>query len=186
LTTTASSASLYRNTCFDYAGDRKNHMTANRNHIQLLKKTYFRNHGVTLLELVVAILILSIVSVGALSYQYFATQTSRKADAQITATRTARFILDNWKKDGGDTNFKPETLNMGFTKNVNGLYLITVNALPMTVELTWQDVGYDVAAAVTLRQIQVSVKWRSDYQVGNIRNTDPVYTMTTYVRKDES
>jgi prepilin-type N-terminal cleavage/methylation domain-containing protein len=161
-------------------------MKANRNPVQLIKTPSFRNHGVTLLELVIAILILSIVSVSAMSYQYFATQTSRKADAQITATRTARLILDNWKKVGGDINFNLETLNMGFTKNVSGQYLIAVNALPMTVDLSWQDVGYDATAGVTLRQIQVSVKWRSDYQNGNIRGTDPAYIMTTYVRKDES
>lgn len=136
-----------------------------------------------------AITILSIVSIGCLGYQYFSTRMATRANAELTATRTARLVLDNWKKTGGDENFEPTSLNVGFEKSGHGNkthYLITINQIPMTLDMQWQDVEYDAVAAVTLRQIQVTVQWRSDYQEGDVTNDDPIYVMTTYVRIDES
>jgi prepilin-type N-terminal cleavage/methylation domain-containing protein len=162
-------------------------MTVKRNHSQWIKKPRSRNHGVTLIELVVAILIIAIVSVGAINYQYFGTRLAQRADAEITATRTARLILDNWKKKGGDENFSLIDLDMGFTKPAGkSYYLITVSQLPLTVTLAWQDVTVDAAAGVGLRQLQVTIQWRKDYQVGDVGATDPSYITTTYVRRDES
>jgi prepilin-type N-terminal cleavage/methylation domain-containing protein len=160
-------------------------MTACRKKTEPIRNPQSRNRGATLVELVIAITILSIVSVGCLGYQYFSTRMAIRANAELTATRTARLVLDNWKKTGGDENFDPTSLNVGFQTSGNS-YLITTNQLPITVSLQWQDVEYDAVAAVTLRQIQVTVRWRSDYQAGAIRGNDPSYVMTTYVRRDES
>jgi prepilin-type N-terminal cleavage/methylation domain-containing protein len=160
-------------------------MTAYRKKTGLIQYPQSRNRGVTLVELAITILILSIVSVGCLGYQYFSTRMATRANAELTVTRTARLVMDNWKRTGGDENFSPVSLNVGFQTSGNS-YLITTNQLPMTVSLQWQDVEYDAVAAVTLRQIQVTMRWRSDYQAGNIRNNDPSYVMTTYVRIDES
>jgi len=161
-------------------------MFANRNKTEIILTPGPRNRGVTLLELILAVLILTIVSVGTISYQYFATRLATRADAEITATRTARLVLDNWKKTGGDENFAPTSLDMGFQGIPSSKYLITINHLPMTLKLEWQNVGYDDVAGVTLRQIQVTVQWRSDYQAQEVRPADPRYVMTTYVRRDES
>jgi prepilin-type N-terminal cleavage/methylation domain-containing protein len=162
-------------------------MTVNRNHSQIIQKPSGRNHGVTLIELVVVLLIITIVSVGAVNYQYFGTRMAHRADAEMTAARTARLILDNWKKKGGDENFNPEDLDMGFSQPQNETYyLITVNQLPMTVNLQWQDVQVDADAGVGLRHLEVTVQWRLDYQEGEVADTDPSYVMTTYVRRDES
>jgi prepilin-type N-terminal cleavage/methylation domain-containing protein len=160
-------------------------MFANRNKTEIIQNPRARNQGVTLLELILAVLILTIVSVGTISYQYFATRMATRADAEITATRTARLVLDNWKKAGGDENFDPISLNAGFqTTGISNQYLITVNNVPMTLNLAWLDVVYDDVAGVTLRQIQVTVQWRSDYQAQEVRPTDPTYTMTTYIRRE--
>jgi len=162
-------------------------MAVKCNHFQWIKKPRFRNHGVTLIELVVAILIITIVSAGAVHYQYFGTRMSLRADAEMTATRTARLILDNWKKKGGDENFDLIDLDMGFTKPAGkSYYRIIVNQLPLTVTLAWQDVAVDAAAGVGLRQLQVTIQWRQDYGNGDAGNADPSYVNTTYVRRDES
>jgi prepilin-type N-terminal cleavage/methylation domain-containing protein len=162
-------------------------MTVKCNHSQRTKIPHYRNHGVTLIELVVAILIISIVSVGAINYQYFGTRMAQRADAEITATRTARLILDNWKKKGGDENFDLIDLDMGFTQpNHETYYRITVNQLPLTVTLNWQDIEVNADAGVGLRQLQVTIQWRQDYREGDVSNTDPSYITTTYVRRDES
>jgi prepilin-type N-terminal cleavage/methylation domain-containing protein len=162
-------------------------MTNLCNHTQAINNQRSRNRGVTLIELVVAILIISIVSVGAVNYQYFGTRMAHHADAQITAARTARLILDNWKKKGGDENFNLIDLNMGFTQPAKETYyLITVNQLPLTVTLAWQDVEIDADAGVGLRQLEITIQWRADYKEGQVIDTDPSYITTTYVRRDES
>ena len=56
-----------------------------------------RKSGFTLTELIVAMLILSILSVGALGYQYVAARDVRSAEAQAAAARLAKMILDGWK-----------------------------------------------------------------------------------------
>ena len=140
-----------------------------------------------MLELVIASLVLGIASVSAMAYHYHATRMSLRAKAEITAARTGRLILDNWKKTGGDDNFDLASLQMGFSKNVpREDYAITVDDLPMVVTLNWQDVASDPLAMVTLREIEAVIQWRSDFQRGAVRASDPQYVISTYVRKEES
>jgi prepilin-type N-terminal cleavage/methylation domain-containing protein len=162
-------------------------MTVQCNHTQNRCSTRYHSRGVTLIELVVVLLILTIVSVGAVNYQYFGTRMAHRADAEITAARTARLLLDNWKKKGGDENFDPQDLDMGFTQPAKETYyLVTVNQLPMTVMLDWKDIQVDADAGVGLRELEITIQWRLDYQDGEVGDTDPSYVMTTYVRRDES
>lgn len=140
-----------------------------------------------MLELVIASLILGVVSIGAIGYQYHARRMALRADAQITAARTARMILDNWKKTGGDENFDLESLQMGFVKNKKrNDYNVTIEGLQMRVALNWEDIEQDEMAMVTLRQIEAVIQWRSDYQQDEVRDNDPSYIISTYVRKDEA
>lgn len=140
-----------------------------------------------MLELVIASLILGVVSIGAIGYQYHARRMALRADAQITAARTARMILDNWKKTGGDENFDLESLQMGFVKNKKrNDYNVTIEDLQMRVALNWEDIEQDEMAMVTLRQIEAVIQWRSDYQQDEVRDNDPSYIISTYVRKDEA
>lgn len=146
-----------------------------------------RYRAFTLLELVITMLILIILSVGAMMYQYFAMRLAMRAKAEIIVARTARLILDNWKKTGGDENFDLSELDPAFTAaSGTDKYQITIDDLPMTAEISWQDIDTDNQALVTLRQIQTTIRWRLDYQDGQIRENDPSYVIATYVRRDES
>ena len=146
-----------------------------------------RDAAFTMIELIVASLILGVASVGALGYQYYARQMSLRAKAEITAARTARLVLDNWKKTGGDAAFDLVSLKIGFSKLLDSPdYRITIDGLPMTVRLDWQNIQQDADAMVTLRQIKTTVRWRRDRTDGELRNIDPIYTLSTYVRKEEA
>lgn len=143
--------------------------------------------GFTLLELVIASLILGIVAVGTTGYQYHARRMALRANAEMTAARTARMVLDNWKKTGGDEHFDPVSLQMGFTKNAKtDDYLITVDGLQMLVTLNFNDVEEDAMAMITLRQIECVVQWRGDFRPDTVGPADPRYVINTYVRKDEA
>jgi prepilin-type N-terminal cleavage/methylation domain-containing protein len=143
--------------------------------------------GVTLVEVSVAIVVLAIASIGAINYQYHATRQGLVARSEITATRVTQLLLEDWKSRGGDETYNPADLGLGFTAmQAANWYRITVDNLPMSMNLQWTDVAQDVAAGVTLRQIRVEFRWRVDRTDGAISDIDPRYVMTTLVRRDQS
>lgn len=167
--------------------------------------------GLTLVEAMVAMVLLAIVVLGALGYQYYAALHARIARAQIVATRTAQLLLEDWKSTGGSTEYDPSTLGLGFSAKLavpahwsngegggagaplhDGVYAITTvdNLVPMVVMLRWVDVAEDAQAQVKLRQLTVIVNFgtQADLQAGSAvwpANLEPII-LTTYVRLDES
>jgi len=143
--------------------------------------------GVSLIEVLVAVAIIAVASVGALSYQYHAAQRTQLAKAELTATRTCRLLLEDWKSNGGDEDYDPSDLELGFaaTGQAN-VYKSDISNLPMYISLDWQDIDEDVEAGVTLRRIDVTIRWRQDRRDDTIRTNDPAFAMNTYVRRDQS
>jgi hypothetical protein len=165
--------------------------------------------GLTLIEAVVAMVLLAIIVLGALGYQYYAALHARIARAQIVATRTAQLLLEDWKSTGGSTEYDPSMLGLGFSAKLavpahwsngegggagtplhDGVYAITVDELPMLVMLSWLDVAEDAQAQVKLRQLTVIVNFgtQAALQAGSDvwpANLAPII-LTTYVRLDES
>ena len=157
--------------------------------------------AVTLVEVMVAMAILTIAALGALSYQYHAAGHARIARAQSAATHVAQLLLEDWKSTGGSEKYDPSILALGFSSplpipakwpNVKAMvlakplnsavYAISVDDLPMLVMLSWEDVAYDTTAGLKLRQLGVTVKFGVVSQLENI----PPVALTTYVRDDAS
>ena len=162
-----------------------------------------------MIEALIAMALLAIIALGAMSYQYFAALHARIARAQIAATRIAQLLLEDWKSTGGSREYDPFELKLGFSSKLpvpshwsegqggglgaplhDGVYAITVDDLPMMAMLKWQDVAYDQDGKATLRQLAVIVNFGTPSSLqadatgwpGNI----PPVIMTTYVRIDES
>jgi Tfp pilus assembly protein PilV len=170
-----------------------------------------RSGGLTLIEALIAMTMLTVMVLGALSYQYLAALHSRIARAQVIATRTAQLLLEDWKSTGGSTDYDPSALGLGFSAKLaipahwsngngggagtplhDGVYAITTvdNIVPMVVMLRWLDVGFDDSGMAVLRQLCVIVNFgtRDAIQAGSTvwpANIEPI-VMTTYVRLDES
>lgn len=143
--------------------------------------------GFTLIELVIALLVLAVAATGTMGYAVYAQRLASRSQSELTAARLGRLILDNWKKNGGDPAFDLTALQMGFTKQpASSVYKIMVNQLPMTVELTSTLLENDTQAMVSLRQIEAKIRWRLDRKDDVLRPFDPTYTIATYVRKDEA
>jgi len=169
--------------------------------------------AVTLIEVMVSVVILSIAAVGALGYQYYAARQSSIAAARIAATRTAQLLLEDWKSTGGSTIYDPTTLKLGFISHGlpydftlsqwtavgsalnNSSYAISIDGIPMTLVLFWQDVDHDNTAGITLRQLTVVVRGLYEENADRISNptsltvtsglAEPVI-LTAYVRLDET
>lgn len=163
--------------------------------------------AVTLVEVMAAMAVLVISSVGALSYQYYSARDAQIARSQITATRVAQLLLEDWKSTGGSSEYNPRTLGLGFSSPLpipshfsegvglglgsplrDSVYDVTIDYVPMMVMLTWSDVAEDDVSGVILRQLNVTVMFGSadeDSADGEneSENINPI-VLTTYVRVD--
>jgi Tfp pilus assembly protein PilV len=59
-----------------------------------------RNSGLTLIEVMIAMLIIMIIVIGAISYMYACMWNAKRADVRITAARIGQLLLETWKITG--------------------------------------------------------------------------------------
>ncbi len=128
--------------------------------------------AVTLVEVMVAMVILAITALGGLNSQYYAAVQARIAHAQTNTTRIAQLLLEDWKSTGGSEDYDAASLGLGFSAEMpvaakgvplpDGVYSITVDEVPMVVVLHSVDVAYDGEAEATLRQLTATVGWRRE------------------------
>ena len=143
--------------------------------------------AMTLVEAMVSVMVVAILALGGLGYQYHAAGHLRVARGQIVATRIAQLLIEDWKSTGGSDEYDPETLRLGFSPvapqaGVDGsAYSIVVESFPMIVTLAFDDVEYDEEAQIRLRLLAVVVE-PGQTAAGP---ATPV-TMVTYVRFDAS
>ena len=69
--------------------------------------------GITLIEVMVTIVIISIAVIGAAGYRYHSALNARKANVQITAARIALLMLESWKGQGGYSGYSKYGLEEG-------------------------------------------------------------------------
>ena len=163
--------------------------------------------AVTLLEVMAAMAILVFSSVGALSYQYYAARDASIADAQITATRIAMLLLEDWKSTGGSKNYNPAALNLGFSSAMqvpvnfsqgkgqelgsplhNAVYAIMIGDVPLMIMLTWTDIAQDAVSGIILRKLDATITFDSAWQDKSqtkLESLNPII-LTSYVRVDEA
>jgi prepilin-type N-terminal cleavage/methylation domain-containing protein len=145
-----------------------------------------QRHGFTILEVMAAMAIVIIVALGTLSFQYNNVRQSRISEAQTVAARIGQLLLEDWKSSGGDSDYDPNTLRLGFTLVTTNNY-VTIPPLDYQtfyIQLASQTISTDTVAGVTLLQLSVTVSWRKDFGTGTVSSSDPTLTFTTYVRRD--
>ena len=172
--------------------------------IMAIKRRKFAS-AVSLIEVVVATVVLSIAAIGAMSYEYHASRDAKIASAQIAATRTAQLLLEDWMSTGGSTDYNPAALGLGFSGSSaipsgfsdpsglgvplnNAVYAVTVDGMPMLVMLIRKDIAQDIPTGATLRQLAVIVEFGTpvaETSAGRLEEIRPVI-LSTYVRADAS
>ncbi|MBL7152510.1 MAG: hypothetical protein ISS79_02245 [Phycisphaerae bacterium] len=164
--------------------------------------------GLTLIEAMVTMVVVVIAALGGLSYEYLTAKHTKIATSQMTATRTAQLLLEDWKSSGGSLEYQPSDIELGFSsvssvprgiavpaelKNTlaDAAYSIETDGLPMVVTLRHQDVDYDTITEVKLRQLAIVVAF-GEVVGGELSRsaswleTIPPVTLTTFVRTDSS
>lgn len=142
----------------------------------------------TLVEVLVATLVISVAAMGVLSYGYHGARQRRMARAHGGAVRIGHLLLEDWKANGGSIFYaravsgthNPLGLDMGFEYNRSErVYEITVDGIPMRVELT-RPIGYR-----RLIWLKVTVRWRLDLSEGEVRDGDLKVELNTTARIDQ-
>jgi prepilin-type N-terminal cleavage/methylation domain-containing protein len=144
--------------------------------------------GMTLVEVMMAVSVIVIAALGTLCYEYLCVNHVRFARSQLTATRVGQLLIEDWKSSGGSADYNPEDLHMGFALPTGlpaGNFVTTIDGLTLHIAMSHSDVATDAVAGVTLREINVVVKWRKDLGTGAVDNHDPGVNLTTYVRRDQ-
>jgi hypothetical protein len=159
----------------------------------------------TLVEAAVAMAVLTLAMLGAMSYEFHANKDSQVAHAQTTATRIAQLLLEDWKSTGGSDEYNPTFLDLGFSSALSippefsydqslgyplndAVYSITINGVPMMVMLAWKEIAFDTTAEVKLRQLAAIVECRAASEETGyqwLENIEPI-TLVTYARVDAS
>jgi type II secretory pathway pseudopilin PulG len=133
-----------------------------------------QNRGGTLVEVMVAVLVLMVILIGVLSYLYFTAMDARRTDVRVTASRLGLLLLEGWKTvEGADTydvvsDFAQPPLtdfsNPGSLDDVPGLAnLLQGRSFRVDVDGTkyFVKLSYDDAAAP--RTLNAAIAWNRDY-----------------------
>jgi prepilin-type N-terminal cleavage/methylation domain-containing protein len=144
-------------------------------------------NGFTLAEVSLAVAIIVIAALGALCYEYLSIDHVRIARAELAATRVGQLLIEDWKSTGGNPDYTPEDLNMGFALPPNaeaGQFMTTIDGLHLFITMDSDNKESDDFAGTVLREIDVTVKWRHDFSNGIPTDRDPAVVLSTYVRPD--
>jgi hypothetical protein len=147
--------------------------------------------GISLPEVYVAIIMVSIIIIGAANFKYFAVRDAVRSERQIVASRTALMFSQAWVGNGGQETFDPNSvmaqrLNLSdgtpFGQpadfNMVGSYNVTLGGFPQNVTLSYKDLSSD------LRALNTVVIWSSGVVDSNeISNMDAAFNLTTYCNK---
>ena len=151
------------------------------------KKPFRR--GLTLIEVLIAAVIMFIIAIGGLMYQAYGVKHKRIAWAELTALRTAQMVIEDWKSTGGEgldgaNGYTPEYFDNDFDHHHGETWTINIENLPMEVSLRSEDVEIDEDAGITLKELEVLVKWNVDFSDDPVPSESPSMRLITYVRAD--
>lgn len=160
-------------------------------------KTSKRYSGLTLVEIIVAAVVIIVAILGAIAYRYHCVLDARKADVQITAARVGLMLLDGWKGMGGRLStdpgniYDPTDFSFGGSEmkvavetgpeapagyNTFGSYIVVVDGAYYYTTLSFMD-----EPAKDLRILHISVSWPEEYPTGSFSEDSKKVYMSTKV-----
>jgi prepilin-type N-terminal cleavage/methylation domain-containing protein len=139
--------------------------------------------GVSLIEVMIATVILAVAIIGASGYRYYTTVDARKSADKVTAARIALMLCESWRGAKGSLTFDPvvhftpelkviqiegpsDTGGFGassWESALLGAYTVHLNGANYIAALRWKDVN------TKLRTLSIEVSW-------NQRRSDSDYT----------
>lgn len=155
--------------------------------------------GFTLVEIMIAIVILTVAVIGTSNFRYYAAADARKAGIHIMAARIGLLLCENWRGVMGDETFDPVTSfssELTITEDLFvtesekdeyqlggftflGRYKVVVNNINYYVILLWKDVS------TGLRALNITVAWPPRGEEGaGLTGAEKLFQLTTYTSTD--
>ncbi len=144
--------------------------------------------GVSLIEVMSAMLVLLIAVIGASSYRYYNSIDTRKANAHITAARIGYLLCESWRGLQGADYYDPIAhlgSDLAITAGNNpdapqdftllGTYQVLLNDVHYDIILSWQDGGGG------LRALNIVLFWTLKGQVQDGDDVAESFKLTAYV-----
>ena len=152
-----------------------------------------RFKGGSLVEVMIAAVVIAITVLGFAAYRYHSALDARKADMHMTAGRIGLLLCENWRGVNGQESYDPTTTDFGsdliITASDNdgeepedfellGAYKIVLNRANYYATLSWKDGD---GSSTGLKALNVAVAWAQRNQgVTDIDDTDKTVEYTTY------
>ena len=149
-----------------------------------------RFRGTSLIEAMLAILVLIIAVLGASGYRYYSSLDAKRAYMRATASRIGMLLCESWSGVKGDENFDPTVYSEtaltlteisvpdslipeGFV--LLGAYEIQTGNVNYYAVLSYDDVS------VGLRAMNIVVTWAQRQQSeSSVADADKLFSLTTY------
>ena len=144
--------------------------------------------GVSLIEVAIALALLLTATLGTLSFRYYASIDTVKAQREIEASRLASLLCESWIGNAGNTAFDPVALlgtDLTITTTISGeavpsgfteleKYEITVDGVEYLATLSWEQTTPEI------RTLNVILSWPPQGKVTD-ENDYKQYYLTTCV-----
>ena len=156
-----------------------------------------RRRALTLVETLVAMVILTVAVIGASGYRYYAMIDARKAWMQRTGAAIALLLCENWRGRGYDhtADFDPVTHLNGPELSITGsgvgpgvpadftpLGLVSSYLIIADGVHYWATLSYREEATPGLRSLNVVVAWKqAGSDVTNFSSDAKTFKLTTFV-----
>ena len=146
-----------------------------------------KEKAVTLVEVMIATIVVLIIVVGVMLFQYSCALDARQADARATAGRLGLLLLEAWKANGEDITLynpaahfdSPEVQFGATTETLPGLaqslgkYKIMVDGLNYYVYLSYND-------TTAPRMLNVYVSWSRKFASGSLGDNPHSFSLTSH------
>lgn len=154
----------------------------------MAKKHLQNTSGFTLIECMLAALMLTVILAGIMTFRYYTVFCAEQAENQLLAARAACLLSEAWRGQKGDSAFDPTQQDFdadflistsgsseapGPGKTALGSYDITMDGKSFTAHLTYGS----VMGVNKLRTIQVTITWQ-DHRGVNQEYCLPTLTQT--------
>ena len=129
---------------------------------------YKRVRGLTLLETILASVIIMVAGIASIGYRYSVSLDTCKAEDQISASRLGMMLLEGWKGWAGNSDFAPE-VSYGSVLNISAASsgLNVASGFDILNHYTIVSDGvsyYAVLSSTEPKMLNVQITWSLDRQ----------------------